>query len=204
MEARGLFAAGKIKAEELAAAETHLTERSKLLNQALRGGKFDNHMLGLFGLRPYELQNLTYQINDVFTQLASGTSLTQTLAQQGGQFFQLFQARLAGLVPYIPLLAAAAAVIAPFVIGLNRLYDLRAQARAFNAVLAETADGARYQTAELIKATRALDHYGVSAKDATAVVKLFVREGLDPARFEQMGKAAKSLAGVMGTAGAAK
>ena len=44
----------------------------------------------LLGLKPYELQNLSFQINDIFTQLASGTSLTQTLAQQGGQIFQLF------------------------------------------------------------------------------------------------------------------
>jgi hypothetical protein len=40
------------------------------------------------------LQNLSYQINDVFTQLASGTSITQTLSQQGGQIFQLFQKQI--------------------------------------------------------------------------------------------------------------
>jgi hypothetical protein len=44
----------------------------------------------LFGLKPYELQNLSFQINDIITQLASGTSLSQTMAQQSGQLIQIF------------------------------------------------------------------------------------------------------------------
>lgn len=39
----------------------------------------------------YAVQNLTFQINDVVTSLASGISPFRTFTQQGGQFVQLFQ-----------------------------------------------------------------------------------------------------------------
>ena len=53
---------------------------------------------GFLGLRPYELTNLSYQINDVVTGLASGQKPLQVLAQQGGQVFQLFQNKLLPII----------------------------------------------------------------------------------------------------------
>ncbi|KMO15770.1 phage tail length tape measure family protein [Methylobacterium indicum] len=48
-------------------------------------------------LSAYELQNLGYQANDVFSSLASGISVQQTLAQQGPQIFQILQGSNGGL-----------------------------------------------------------------------------------------------------------
>ena len=43
------------------------------------------------GLSAYAYQNLSFQVNDVITSLASGISPMQTLAQQGGQIYQILQ-----------------------------------------------------------------------------------------------------------------
>jgi hypothetical protein len=43
------------------------------------------------GLAAYQAQNLAFQINDVVTGLASGQAPMRVFAQQGGQFFQIFQ-----------------------------------------------------------------------------------------------------------------
>lgn len=43
------------------------------------------------GLSAYAYQNLSFQVNDVVTSLASGISPMQTLAQQGGQIYQILQ-----------------------------------------------------------------------------------------------------------------
>ncbi|MBP1179966.1 phage tail length tape measure family protein [Methylobacterium sp. PvR107] len=49
------------------------------------------------GLNAYAWQNLSYQVNDVVTSLASGISPFQTLAQQGGQIFQILQSGQGGV-----------------------------------------------------------------------------------------------------------
>ncbi|ACL58946.1 phage tail length tape measure family protein [Methylobacterium nodulans] len=48
-------------------------------------------------LSAYELQNLGYQANDVFSSLASGISPMQTLAQQGPQIYQIMAGSQGGL-----------------------------------------------------------------------------------------------------------
>lgn len=49
------------------------------------------------GLNAYAWTNLSYQINDVVTSLASGISPMQTLAQQGGQVYQILQSDRGGV-----------------------------------------------------------------------------------------------------------
>jgi phage-related minor tail protein len=49
------------------------------------------------GLSGYAWQNLSYQINDVITSLASGISPMQTFAQQGGQIYQVLQGGQGGV-----------------------------------------------------------------------------------------------------------
>lgn len=50
------------------------------------------------GLNAYAWQNLSFQVNDVVTSLASGISPMQTLAQQGGQVVQILQSDQGGVV----------------------------------------------------------------------------------------------------------
>jgi hypothetical protein len=170
------------------------------LNAAQRG---TNSGTGrLLGLRPYELQNLSFQINDVFTQLASGTSILQTLAQQGGQFFQLFQGQIANLAPklgsIIPLVGLAVGGFVILAATLKNIYDLESSERRFTAQLAINADAAVYNAKALAETAHALDVYGGSIKDTRAALAEFIKANLDPTQFERFGVAAQDLADVTG------
>lgn len=139
---------------------------------------------GFLGLRPYELQNLSFQINDIITQLGSGASLSQTLAQQGGQIFQLFQARLTGLVAVLPQLAIAAAVLGTVAAAMGRVLNTTQSMREFNAQFTLSADGARYLGEEVVKIQRRLQLLGLGFDEAGASLRAFIRAGVDQGQLE--------------------
>lgn len=199
-EARGLYNAGKINIRELTAEmnrlETEMKQVKTAQDQINRNGS--NEIRGVLGLRPYELQNLSFQINDVFTQLASGTPVTQTFAQQGGQIIQIFPKLLTGALKYAKVLGPLAAAIGLVVAAMSRQISLSAQLRDFQANLALSADGARYQAEELVEATQALDNYGASLDDAKAAIDAFLAESVNPELLDEFGRAAQNLADITG------
>lgn len=195
--------AAKIDVNNLAAAETKLKTAAELAAGA--SAKLEKAMspqgskAGRFlGLRPYEIQNLGFQINDVFTQLASGASVTQTFAQQGGQILQLFPGMFARIAAFAPQLTAVLLVAGTTFAAIKRILDEEATVKQFAGELALSADGARYNAEALAANAAALDTYGTSLKNARAEISLFVHEGLDPALIERYGVAAQNLADITG------
>lgn len=153
---------------------------------------------GLFGLQKNELQNLSYQLNDVFTQLASGTSVTQVFAQQGPQIAQVFGANILGsILPLLPVIALVGVGLAGIGLGLAKVSSDAETLRTFTAQLALNADGARYQASVLAQNATALDHYGATLKEARSEVTLFTSKGVDPTRVVAFGQAAQNLADIM-------
>lgn len=194
-EAIQLYRNERITVDELRKRIVQVREAAK---QAQNSGA--NDKIGFLGLRPYELQNLSYQINDVFTQLASGTSLTQTLAQQGGQIFQLFQRQIAGAIGTLtsaPVLAFAAS-IGVLAVGISRLTSNLSQLRELNANLAGNADGSDYGAEQLQAAAKAMREYGISADDAMKIVRLAVQKGFSQDEILAFSKSAKGLAVLLG------
>lgn len=199
-EADRLYKAGKISATELAGAQNLLKASADRSAQSLGQQSAGGGKPTLFGLKPYEVQNLGYQVNDVVTQLASGTSLAQTLGQQGGQLIQIFPRVGASIFAAFsnPAVLAFAATVGAVVIALKEAGDEAERVRGFLTLLTASADGGKYGAAELNKASEALDAYGLSAEDAVKVVRTFVQEGIEPTRVVQFGKAAQDLADVLG------
>ncbi len=200
-EARDLYRAGKISAEELARAEEFLANEANDAAQALeRQGRGEKGKIGFLGLKPYEMTNLGYQINDVFTQLASGTSLTQTLAQQGGQILQLFPRVGAAIVAALgnPVILTAVAGFAAIAMAVVRLNNEAARLREFEGVLRTIGQDAGYTATALSDAADELDRYGMSAQEAVAAVRTFMREGINPERINEFGRAAQDMADVLG------
>lgn len=199
-EARTLYNAGKISIRDLTGEMQRLEGQMKRVqaaqNNLNRNGS--KEFKGVLGLRPFELQNLSYQINDVVTGLASGQPVGQVFAQQGGQIIQLFPKLLTGALKYARGLTLVGLALAPVVIGMGRLGDLAALQRDFDASLRLSADGANYNTQALIANVDALDEFGASFEDATAAVKTFLHEGIDPAMFDAMGESAQNLADITG------
>ncbi|MEG8019474.1 peptidoglycan DD-metalloendopeptidase family protein [Sphingomonas sp. LR55] len=201
-EADRLYRAGKISATELAGATALLKGNAASAAAALNGrnGIGAGGKPSLFGLKPYELQNLGYQVNDVATQLASGTSLAQTLGQQAGQIIQIFPRVGSAIVSAFtnPVILGFVVTVGAVVLALKNAGDEAERTRKFMGLLAASADGATYGAKQLSEASEALDHYGLSAADAVTVVRGFVKDGVDPTRIVEFGKAAQDLADVLG------
>lgn len=192
-----LFKQGKISAEELSAGLKLLDGDAK---RALKAFGQSGSRPALFGLQPHELTNLSYQVNDVVTQLASGTSLAQTLGQQGGQILQLFPrvgAAVFGALSSGPAIAFGA-ILAGIVVTLKDAYDRAERIRQLGGLLALDADGGLNTAAGLNAAAEALDQYGLSAENALKVVRVLMKDGFDESQIVELGKAAQDLADILG------
>lgn len=152
---------------------------------------------GPLGLRPYELQNLGYQVNDLITQIASGTSPMQAFAQQGGQIAQIFPGATAAIVRFIPVVGVVVTVLGSAYAALKRVTDLKDSTKEF-AIALDGVGEAGANAEGLARAAQSLDAYGGSLKDARASIKAFLDEGVDPSYFDDFGKAARDVAKVMG------
>lgn len=190
---------GKISTQEHDAAVRVLKTDLDRLRNSFKG--IDSRgRPSIFGLKPYEAQNFAFQINDIITQLASGTSLSQTLAQQSGQLIQLFPKVGSAIISAFksgPILAFVA-TIGVLVTAMMHAADQAERLRTFEGILTANADGARHSAAALVDATKALDLYGLTAEQALSVVRTLLAEGFDDSRIVQLGLASKDLADILG------
>nr|WP_260395034.1 phage tail length tape measure family protein [Sphingobium lignivorans] len=192
------YADGKLGAKELGDAERLLAnERKRAEADIARNGR---QGVTLFGLRPYELTNLSYQINDVVTQLASGTSLTQTLAQQGGQILQLFPRAGSAIAAAFSSKAfiGASVVIAGIALAIKGAADEAERLRTITGNLELDAAGGNYNATAISAVVDNMRSLGAYAKDAMAAVKTFTDEGLRQDRFDQFGQTAINMSRVLG------
>lgn len=156
------------------------------------------HGRGPLGLRPYELQNLSYQINDVVSGLATGQRPMQIFAQQAGQIAQIFPRAVVSIVRMAPALVALTAAVVPLVSAFNRLRETQKIVDDFSRSLMATADAARYNPAALTNLVRDLQRVGVSAEQATASIKEMVRADIPVERMREYAFAAAYAAEVTG------
>lgn len=151
---------------------------------------------GFLGLDPYQLQNLGYQINDVFTSLGSGAPPMQVLAQQGGQILQIFPGILSTFMAFAPVLVPMAAGFAILAGSMAKANQEIKTLRTANTVLASLGETNGYDAAKFQSIVKDLQDLGVSYEEATASAKIFVTEGLNPQAIDDYIIAAKNLATV--------
>lgn len=154
---------------------------------------------GPLGLRPYELQNLSYQVNDLITQIASGTSPMQAFAQQGGQIAQIFPKATGAIIRFIPVIALAGAALAPFISAMNRTNAEAARLQAVSNILRLSGNAAMYSAPQLAALAARFEELGLKADEANEIVRLFVREAVDPAYLNRFASASSAMAKVLGT-----
>lgn len=144
---------------------------------------------GFLGLNAFEMQNLGYQVNDIFTQLGSGTGIMQILAQQGPQIVQIFGGLGGTLLSLAPAIAAVTLLLSPFIgalIQAKREADALRQAQVLLAGTGEMNPNAVQQYTE---AGVQLRNLGVSAKDTQAALEAFHSAGLNPEGLEAYSQA---------------
>ncbi len=196
---RELAKSGKLSADELGSAEQLLAAETERARAALARGEHVGRA-GLFGLKPYELQNLSYQINDIATQLASGTSLTQTLGQQGGQILQLFPRLTSSLLGAFknPAVIGAAIVFGTIALAIKKAADEAQRLRDYAGDTSFRTDASGFNPAALLAAEKGLQRIGATAEDARAAVKTFLGEAINPELLGQFGRVAQETAEVLG------
>lgn len=200
-EARALYKQGALGANELAAAESHLAIEADQARAALdRVGKGANGKIGLFGLKPYEMTNLGYQVNDIVTQLASGTAPMQVLAQQGGQVLQLIPRIGTTLLAALtnPVVLAAVGVLGGLAVVFAKASNEADRMRKVEGLLAGIADGANYSATELNLTAKALEKIGLTGEQALDQVRKFVTQGLNPDYLVAFSQAALDVSAITG------
>lgn len=191
-----------IDIRDLAAAEKQLTaeaQRASVAQQGLEsktgragGGR------GFLGLNPNELQNLGYQVNDVFTSLASGIPITQVLAQQGGQIFQLFPGAFTAMASMLPVIIPLAIALGVAFAATSKALDEISRKKAAEGLLASLGETSGYTAERMVEAENALKSFGATSEDAQAAVETFVREGINPEALDAFTIAAQNMADVTG------
>lgn len=175
-----------VDANDLATAENRLAQAARQTAAASgeatarQGGKG-----GLFGLTPQDATNLSYQLNDIFVQLASGQSIFITLAQQGPQIWQIggVQAYAASLSSVlVPLLAVASGfgLVAAAAVAVNKATSPDANTQAAQAFLAMLGNTADITAKQMGTAANELERFGAKTEEAREIVRNFVEAGLNP------------------------
>lgn len=181
--------------DTLAKKQTALRSSTSLTPAGMKG---EAQNISAFGLKPYQLTNLGYQINDVISGLAAGQKLEQILAQQAGQFIQIWPGVMSTLARSIPIIAGVTAVLAPFIATALRIHTAAESLSIFTKELALSADGSRYSAQELVKITEQMDQFGIATDNARGLVSQFVKDGIDQKDFAPLALMAQRLSDLTG------
>jgi hypothetical protein len=154
---------------------------------------------GFLGLDPYALQNLSYQVNDIFTSLASGIPPFQVLAQQSGQIVQLFPGLVSRMAALLPILAPLAAGLYIVASAMGEVKEQAALAREAAGLIASLGETNGNSAAGIKETASLLRDMGVAAREAQEATANLVKRGLDPRALDDYAVAAKNLSDVTGT-----
>lgn len=154
--------------------------------------------IGMDDVRPWQMQNLGYQANDVISGLAMGQAPMQVFAQQIGQITQLLPRTTAAFLRMVPAIAVVTAVIAPFIAALGKANDAAKNLSTFDQLLTRSGEAASYTAPQLAALARDLDDAGASAAGARAAFSEFVNDSVDPEYMRRFGNVALDTAKVLG------
>jgi len=150
---------------------------------------------GPLGLRPYELTNLGYQVNDVVSGIAMGQAPMQIFAQQFGQIAQIFPSVTGAILRFLPVIGAfTVAVVAP----IARISALNASVEQFERQLSLSADGALYSASRLGLMAQQLDDLGMAVDDARTAISTMIKAGVVEGQIKGLVLAAEDLASATG------
>ena len=168
--------------------------------------KGEDQELFAFGLRPYQLTNLSYQVNDVVSGFAMGQRPMQIFAQQAGQIIQIFPAFARGMMGIFRFLENYYKLILPVVGVLGVLFTTMYRdaqeagvIQQFATELTILADGGNYTAESLAAVVREARNMGMALGDAQSAVSTFVRAGFNQSRIPEMVEMSRQLAEVTGT-----
>lgn len=180
----------------LEAAATRTSGALGRINTTLgRGGQRTN---GLFGLKPNDLSNLSFQLNDIFVSLASGQNPFIVLIQQGSQIGQLFPGMISTIARIAVVWAPVIAVVAALGFAFREIYTDAERLKQASKDLAQAPLGEGIDPQRFADAQEKLEGVAEKAEDARKAMLLLVEEGFDTASIETYAEAAGRLAERLG------
>lgn len=187
---------GRLAAAQRASAAATNATAGALRNQASAAAGAGT-IRGPLGLRPYEMQNLGYQVNDLVTQIGSGTPVMQAFAQQGGQIAQLFPKATGAILRMAPVIGLVALAFAPFNSAMNKANTEAARLSAMETTIKRLGNGASYSAPQLALVAERMADLDVKADEANASMATFVQKGVDPTYLDRFAKASADTAKVL-------
>lgn len=180
----------------LEAAATRASGTMERINTTLgRGGQQTN---GLFGLKPNDLANLSFQLNDIFVSLASGQNPFIVLIQQGSQIGQLFPGLISTVARFAAVWAPVIAVVVAVGAAFRELYTDSERLKQVQQDLALLPTGGALDPQRYAAAQEKLEDVAESAEDARAAMMALAEEGFSMDQLESYSEAAKQLAERLG------
>lgn len=170
-------------------------QRQRMPTTNARGEKQE---VTAFGLKPWQLTNLGYQVNDVVSGLAMGQRPLQVFAQQAGQLAQIWPGVMVALAKGIPIIAGVTAALSPFIAAALRMREASESLNYFQKQLAVSADGSNYSAKGLADITARITELGIASEDARKLVSGFVKQGIKASEFQQYAEMAKQLDAITG------
>jgi hypothetical protein len=142
----------------------------------------------------HHLTNLSFQLNDVFTGLASGQDPMRIFAQQSGQIFQIFQtgggprvilgaaaSAIKGLIsPALLAGTAVAALAVGFGLLIARAQNSEQSAKSFDIQLKALGKSSQASGKDLEEGAKSLRDVGLSADEARDHLRKALNEGVKP------------------------
>ena len=160
-----------------------------------RGGRATN---GLFGLKPHDLANLSYQINDIVVSLASGQNPMMVLVQQGSQIGQLFPGLISTVARFALAWSPVIIAVAGVGLALRELYTDSVRLQQAMNDLATIPTGEGLDPQRFANVQENLENMGHSAEDARKAMLALAEEGFDNAQLEAYAETAADLADRLG------
>lgn len=176
--------------------QTGIAQRNRAAGQS--GARGEDQDVEMYGLRPYQMVNLGYQVNDVISGLAMGQAPIQILAQQAGQFAQIWPQVMVGLIRALPILAGLTAAFAPLIAAMVRVRKESESTKTFTSALALMADGALYSADSLAKVSAQMEKLGATTEEARGIVKSLLGAGFAEADMLPLVRMADRLSDVTG------
>lgn len=176
------------------AASTAGAAMDRIATATGRGGGKTN---AIFGLKPQDLTNVGYQLNDIFVSLASGQKPLTVFIQQGAQLAQIpgLLSGVAGAIArFFPLIAVLTAV------GSVAYSAYESSERLSTAMkdLANIPNGGALDPQKFADAQEKLEGVGAKAEEAREALLALANAGFDTAQITEYSEAAGRLSERLG------
>jgi hypothetical protein len=174
-----------------AAAERAAAAQSKVAAKTSGKGSF-------LGLRPDEMTNLGYQINDIVVSLASGQAPGRVFLQQGAQIGQIIPGAFSKIIRFAGPLAIIGTILFTVASAMKKSADEAQHLQTGIGIVAELGNGSKVTAAEFAALADTLDKAGVKADDARKALVQLGADGLNTNQMKAYLDTAQAVADVTG------